>query len=414
MVRHALGSQSVWPVSSPYVGSYCLKPQASLPQAPLISTDRLNATALVFRGYNTTNLGRSAELLEHRAFGPVVEPFLNDAEETCSDVIGRAVDLVGRVRRREEPDLDGYAESIALIVAMELAQLELLRQFFGIDWTQARMSFGYSLGEIAAVVAGGVFAMRDALRVPLAVAADCVELARDSTLGVLFSRGPALDTDAVERLCLRINQAGHGTIGISTFLSPNSLLLNGQGDTIDHFADLMHEWLPQRLHLRKNEHRWPPLHTPLMWQRNIPNRAALLMQTLPGGMQAPVPQVLSLVTGRFSYTDLNSRKLLAEWIDHPQRLWDAVYETLAQGVELVVHVGPEPNLVPATFNRLTENVRGLLAERSLSGIGLRAVSRAVRRPWLARLLPQRSALLRAPLIEQVVLEDWLLSQKLDE
>src|SRR5260370_15241827 len=35
------------------------------------------------------------------------------------------------------------------------------------------------------------------------------------SLGVLFSRGPALDTDAVQRLCLRINQAGQGVVGRS-------------------------------------------------------------------------------------------------------------------------------------------------------------------------------------------------------
>jgi len=69
--------------------------------------------------------------------------------------------------------------------------------------------------------------------------------------------------------------------------------------------------------------------------------------------------------------------------------------------------------VPATFNRLAENVRELLAERSLSGIGRRAVSRAVRRPWLAKLLPHGSAVLRAPLVQQVMLEDWLLEQELE-
>jgi [acyl-carrier-protein] S-malonyltransferase len=226
---------------------------------------------------------------------------------------------------------------------------------------------------------------------------------------VLFSRGPALDGHAVERLCLRINQAGHGVIGISAYLSPNSLLLHGQGNTIDRFAELMPEWLPQRLHLRKNENLWPPLHTPIVWQRNIPNRASVLMHTIGGGMKAPVPPILSMVTGKLSYDDVNFRQLMAEWIDHPQRLWDAIYETLAQGIEVVVHVGPEPNLGPATFTRLAENVRGLLSDRSIAGLRMRAISQAVRRPWLARLLPHRSALLRAPLVEQIVLEDWLLA-----
>jgi putative OPT family oligopeptide transporter len=34
--------------------------------------------------------------------------------------------------------------------------LELLRDFFGVDWSAARFAFGFSLGEIAAVIAGGV------------------------------------------------------------------------------------------------------------------------------------------------------------------------------------------------------------------------------------------------------------------
>lgn len=374
--------------------------------------ERLSSTAFVFRGYNVTNLGRSGELLAHPLYGPVIEPFLKEASEVCAETTGRPVDLAARIRRGEETDLDSYAEAISLIVAMEMAQLRLLKDFFGVEYSQARLGYGYSLGEIAALVAGGVMEMRHALRVPLSVAKDCAELAHDSTLGVLFSRGPALDTDAVQRLCLRINQAGQGVIGISAYLSPNSLLLNGQGNTIDRFQDLMSEWLPQRLHLRKNDYHWPPLHTPIVWQRAIPNRCAVMMHTLPGALQAPLPPVLSLVTGKTSYNDRNCRELMDQWIDHPQRLWDAVYETLAQGIEVIIHVGPTPNLVPATYTRLAENVKSQLAKGSWTGMGLRAVSRAVRRPWLAKLLPQRSALLRAPLVEQVVLEDWLLSQKL--
>ncbi len=55
---------------------------------------------------------------------------------------------------------------------------------------------------------------------------------------------------------------------------------------------------------------------------------------------------------------------------------------------------PNPNLAPATFTRMADNVKAALANRSWAGLGLRAVSQAVRRPWLAKLLPQRSALLR--------------------
>ncbi len=71
------------------------------------------------------------------------------------------------------------------------------------------------------------------------------------------------------------------------------------------------------------------------------------------------------------------------------------------GIETIVHVGPEPNLVPATFKRLADNVATQMASRSWEGMGLRAVGQAVRRPWLAKILPVRSSLLRAPFVQQV-------------
>ena len=80
------------------------------------------------------------------------------------------------------------------------------------------------------------------------------------------------------------------------------------------------------------------------------------MQTLPGGFTAPQPPILSLVTGKASYNDYNARDILYRWIDHPQLLWDVVYESLTKGVETMVHVGPEPNIIPATFKRLRDNV----------------------------------------------------------
>lgn len=381
----------------------------SIPPAELQA--RLANAAFVFRGYNITNLGRSAELLAHAAYGPTVQHFLQEGSQICADVTGRRVDLVERVRQKIEPTLEEYTESVAIIVAMELAHLKLLEMFFGVEYADARLAYGYSLGEISAIIAGGVMDLQHALRVPLALADDCVALAHDVTLGVLFSRGPAIDIDGVHRLCLRINTAGKGVIGVSSILAPNSLLLIGQAGTVDHFGELMPEWIPQKLHLRKNEHRWPPLHTPIMWQRNISTRSAVMMHTLPGGFTAPTPPVLSLVTGKLSYNDHNAREILMRWIDHPQRLWDAISETLAMGVETVVHVGPEPNLVPATFKRLADNVTMQLTARGWEGVGLRAVSRVARRPWLAKLLPTRSALLRAPFVEQIVLEDWLLEQE---
>lgn len=362
------------------------------------------AAALAFRGYNVTNLGRTPELLSVPEYAAILEEFLARASAVCGDITGRPVDLIDRVRRMEDTSLETYTEAIALIVAVELGQLAILRECFDIDYTTARLSYGYSLGEVTALIASGVVEMEPALRVPLSLADDSVELAADVTLGVLFTRKGELPLDEVRRQCLAVNQEGRGVIGVSTILSPNSALLLGQEDTLDRFAVRINDAADERVYLRKNDNRWPPLHTPITWEHNIPNRASRLMHTMPVAASPPRPPVFSLVTGGTDYNELDCRAILGRWIDHPQRLWDAVYATFSQGIETVIHVGPMPYIVPATFRRLTDNVQAQLK----ASLGLRAVSGIVTRPWLGRLLPARSALLRAPTQQHVVLEDWLL------
>ena len=374
---------------------------------------RIGKTGIAFRGYNVTNLGRTPELLAHPAYGAVVERHLKELSEICADTIKRKVHLVRRVRTRREGTLRSYAQNLALIVAVELAQIELLEQFFGVSYRDAELACGYSLGEVSALVCGGVYEVGAVLPPLLALAKDASELARNVSMGVLFSRGPALDFAAVKLLCQQITNRGHGTIAISSYLSPNTGLLLGQGGTVDRFAKTMHDSLPAPVHLRKNPHHWPPMHTPICWQRNIPNRAGVMLGTIPGGFTAPTPRVLSGVTGDFSYEAANSRELLCRWVDQPQRVWDVLDKTLASGVETILHVGPEPNIMPATFKRLSIDVSSQLSGRSLTSMGLRAVSRIVRsRPWLTSLMSSDATLLRAPFIEHIMLEDWLLEQEL--
>ena len=372
---------------------------------------RLSQAAFAFRGYNVTNLGRSPELLAHAVYSPLVEAHLREASQISTDVVKRPIDLVMRVRNgRETSGLNDYAEDVALIIAMEMAQLRVLEECFGLSLSQARLAFGYSLGECCALMASGVYKMADLLRVPLAMADDCAELAKEVTLAILFSRGPVLDFEVVRRLCLEISQRGQGVIDISTYLSPNSLLLMGQNGSLKEFESVVHDHFPQQVHLRRHQHRYPPLHTPIMWQRNIPNRTAVLLQTIPGGLQKPSLPLLSMVTGSASYDELNSRDLMHRWVDHPQRLWDIVYKVLADGIETVVHVGPAPNLVPATFHRLSNNLATQMRGGSLGSLGRRTISRLVRRPWLTRLLPSSTVLLRSLFVKHVILEDWLLEQ----
>ncbi len=383
-------------------------------QETIALDQKLSRTAFSFRGYNVDNLGRTNELLAHPSYGQIMRRHLNAASELAADALRRRIDLADRVERNEEPELSTYGEAIALIMAASLAQLEILREHHGVEIAESQVAFGYSLGELVAIVAADMYEIESVLKLILPLARDAAELALDVEMGVVFCRGRELDYDAVQKHCMEITNEGNGTIGISSYLAPNTVLLLGQGDTIDHFKRSIKNIPPHRVHLKKNEHRWPPLHTAIVRQKNMSNRGAVALETLPGGFSRPTVPIVSCVTGDISYTDVNSRELLIDWIDRPQHLWSAIEKILQMGVERIVHVGPAPNIIPATLNRLSIDVSSQLGKKSFSGMGMRAVSRITRnRGWLRNLVAKNAALLRAPFIEQVNLEDWLMDNPPD-
>ncbi len=376
-------------------------------------TTHIGSAALAFRGYDVTNLGRSRELLEHHAYGPIVAGNWRRPRRSPPTPCREPIDLAAYVRASAPTSLDDFPVDVALIVAIELAQLRLLDEFFGVETHHAKMSIGYSIGELSAMVHGGSFTMEELLPVPLAMAEDCAALAGDVRMAILFTRSPVLPEADVGRMCQAVSGEGLGLIAPSAFLSPNTVLLLGQGQTIDRVEAVMRDYLPAKVMLRRNPNRWPPLHTPLVRLRNVPNRTASALYAIPGMRPAPVPPVVSCVTGRPG-DEVSCRETLIQWTERPQRLWDAIDAVLTAGVEAVIHVGPSPNLIPATFARLSNNVDKSLNNKFLRGFGRGVATSMNRHAWLATLLPHRAALLRAPLLTHVILEDWLLEQPMPD
>jgi hypothetical protein len=64
-------------------------------------------------------------------------------------------------------------------------------------------------------------------------------------------------------------------------------------------------------------------------------------------------------------------------------------------------------LIPATYKRISENVEAATKAR----FGMRAIQVVARQSWLSAILPESASLLRAPLIQHIILEDWLLNQE---
>ena len=218
----------------------------TVPAVPAILTTadlkaRIGTSSLAFRGYDVQNLGRTPELLAHPVYGPTVRRHLKLASAVAADALHRPFDLAARVERREETTLEAFAEDVALIVSMELAQLALLEEFFGIAATSTQQTFGYSIGELASVVCGGMFTMEELLPIPLACADDCAALAAETTLGVVFSRGPAVPLKDVQDLCTEVSAEGNGMVGVSSYIAPNTILVIGQGDTLSRLEKMPSE-----------------------------------------------------------------------------------------------------------------------------------------------------------------------------
>jgi [acyl-carrier-protein] S-malonyltransferase len=173
--------------------------------------------------------------------------------------------------------------------------MDCLYQHPEVEFDKPKLVTGYSLGEIAALTECGTVSHADAMSIPLALAEDCVNLAHDVELGILFSRQGSLSEEDVSTLCQRITYEGKGVIGISAILSPNSMLLMGQGETIRQFKKRAKTELTTAGSVRINREHWPPLHTPIVWSKAIPNRAAVLLQTLDIKLETPNPPVLSII-----------------------------------------------------------------------------------------------------------------------
>ena len=372
---------------------------------------QITTAAIAFRGYDASNLGRGAEYLSHPVYAPTVRGILDRASLVCEEVLKRKVDLASRMEAHEASTLETFVEDTASIVALELAQIRLLEDVFGISVREAVLSFGHSIGELTALVVGGVYEMEQLLPIPLGLAHDCANLTEDTTMGILSSPSGVLDADHVQRLCSAISSLGRGLVGPSTYLSPYQVLLLGQGSTLDLLEAEMRQYLPSAVTLRRRPNHWPPLHTPLVWERSVPNRAAVALYHTGGGHQKPQPPVVSCTTGRANYDEWNSREILTEWTDHPQRLWEVMEHTLSSGADLVIHVGPEPKLIPMAFERLSGKVMKQLKSRHLDRLGRRVLPSISRNHWLARKLPMNAVVFRAPFMNHLILEDWLLEQE---
>src|SRR4051812_24015888 len=94
------------PAGSSHAGEGTPRAVRAVTEAELAG--HIESTALAFRGYDVANLGRSAELLDHEVYGPVVRRTLDEVSAIASDVIHAELDLPGHIRAGDKTSLETF------------------------------------------------------------------------------------------------------------------------------------------------------------------------------------------------------------------------------------------------------------------------------------------------------------------
>ena len=253
---------------------------------------------------------------------------------------------------------------VAMIVAMEIAQIALLEEFFGVPVREARLSFGYSIGELTRPGRRRRLHDRPAPARPAGAGRRRRRARPRRDDGRPLHQGPRAAAEDVERLCLAVSSEGRGLIGPSAFLSPNTALLLGQGDTLDRLEAHDARVLPRarscsgasRTGGRRCTRPWSGSGTsPTGPPSPCTGSRAAGQPVAPG----------HLVRHRRGELRRPQQPRAPRPLDRRARNGSGTSSTRRSppGVEVVVHVGPAPNLIPATFARLGNNVSRQLDEQ---------------------------------------------------
>ena len=211
----------------------------------------------------------------------------------------------------------------------------------------AQALLGHSLGEFAALVAGGALDFGDALTVVAARGRAMDAAARRQPGGMAAVLG--LDLEAIDRICAEI-----GGVWASNLNSPGQIVISGRDESLAQAA----EQCKGAGAVRVVRLEVPiAAHSPLMAPAADEVRIALETVEL----RAPACPLYSVVDAK-PHTDPGEiRDLLVEGVISPVRFWEAVEAAHADGIERFVEVGPG-------------GVLSGLARRTGSGIGLASVA----------------------------------------
>jgi [acyl-carrier-protein] S-malonyltransferase len=291
--------------------------------------------AFVFPGQGTQYVGMGMELAD-------CYPEAAAVFEQANEVLG--MDIRRLCREGPEQELLKTELSQPTIHTTSLAILKVVERF----GFSANVTAGFSLGEYAALVHGGVFQFEDTVK---------LVKQRGILMGGAVPEGlgkmcwiTGLDRQTVEAIVKESND--EGLIECSNFNCPNQIIVSGYAAAVEKAAALADEkGATATTFLNVSG----PFHTSLL--RGAGEQLHEVLHDVP--MSPPEKRVVSNVTAAYITEDDDIRQLLNEHVYKAVQWEDSVNTMLDDGVDTFVEIGPK-NLL-TSYNQATAKARGINA-----------------------------------------------------
>ncbi|ODH43685.1 hypothetical protein ACO22_01029 [Paracoccidioides brasiliensis] len=308
-------------------------------------------TALFFPGHGVQRVGMTNTWLE--AFPSTVKPFL---EEMDSILDFRLSTIISHGPNSK---LNRTENSQPAIMAMSIMILRVLNEHFGFD-TASRIdvTLGHSLGEYAALVAGGYLDYEPALKMVRRradIMAQCTANARSLTGETYGMVALVCEPDRLSDLITTIREfVDHGSQGsnddsrygippiqqvsIANINSKNQIVLSGSIERIKYLLVQLRQFSghdPRAVRLRSDS----PFHSPVMRPAADYMRQAL--EQVDVHFSPSLIPCVSNVSGVPFQSKENLKHLLSRQCVETVRWWDSIrYLDQERGVKRWIGIGP--------------------------------------------------------------------------
>ncbi|OJD16435.1 hypothetical protein AJ78_03376 [Emergomyces pasteurianus Ep9510] len=307
-------------------------------------------TALFFPGHGVQRVGMTIPWLE--AFPSTVKPFLEEMDSSLN------VPLSTIISHGPNSNLNMTENSQPAIMAMSILILRVLHEHFGFD-TKARIdvTLGHSLGEYAALVAGGYLKFEPALKMVrrrAEIMAQCTADARKLTGETYGMVALVCETDRLADLITTIHEfLDHSNQGpnddlsyeigpiqhvsIANINSKNQIVLSGSIERIKHLLIQLRQFSghdPRAVRLRSES----PFHSPVMKPAADYMRQALEHVDIQFSTSIPC---ISNVSGIPFQSKEDLKDLLSRQCVETVRWWDSIrYLDQERAVKRWIGIGP--------------------------------------------------------------------------